>query len=301
MSDNLLGDFLRARRAAVRPGDVGMARHGMRRVAGLRREEVAVLAGVNADYYTRLEQGRERRPSAQVVEALGRALLMDADSVAHLHRLAGSVPGRANPSASPGRVSPALRALIDGYCDTPAFVTGPALDVLAANALAEALYSPFGRADNLAEMVFLDPAGRSFHSRWDRTAEAVVGHLREAEGLEPDNRRLRALVGGLSERSADFARLWNTHTVRGKTRAAKHFLHPDVGDLHLTYHAFDVREAPGQQLIVYHADPGSPSTEALRLLGSMHARPTGRPPEAMSRAARGTRSREEELGTSGCV
>ncbi|MFF2191422.1 helix-turn-helix transcriptional regulator [Streptomyces sp. NPDC058157] len=266
MSENHLGDFLRARRAAVGPGDVGMAHHGMRRVAGLRREEVAVLAGVNADYYTRLEQGRERRPSAQVVEALGRALLLDADTVAHLHRLAGSVPGRPSPAAA-SRVGPALRTLIDGYRDTPAFVTGPTLDILAANALTEALYSPFERADNLAAMVFLDPAGRSFHTRWDRTAEAVVGHLREAEGLDPRNGRLRALVGELSARSPDFARLWNTHTVRGKTRAAKHFLHPDVGHLHVTYHAFDVREAPGQQLIVYHADPDSPSFEALRLLG----------------------------------
>ncbi|MFF4498841.1 helix-turn-helix transcriptional regulator [Streptomyces sp. NPDC001546] len=273
MSDNHLGDFLRARRAAVRPGDVGMAHHGLRRVAGLRREEVAVLAGVNADYYTRLEQGRERRPSAQVVEALGRALLLDAAAVAHLHRLAGSVPGRPNPSAG-GRVSPALRTLIDGYCDTPALVTGPALGILAANALVKALYSPFERVDNLAEMVFLDPASRRFHTRWDRTAEAVVGHLREAEGLDPGSLRLRALVDGLSERSTDFARLWDTHTVRGKTRAAKHFLHPDVGDLHLTYHAFDVRGAPGQQLILYHAAPGSPSFEALRLLGSIHAQPT---------------------------
>ncbi|MFD9722693.1 helix-turn-helix transcriptional regulator [Streptomyces sp. NPDC059072] len=288
MSDNHLGDFLRARRAAVRPGDVGMTHHGMRRVAGLRREEVAVLAGVNADYYTRLEQGRERRPSAQVVDALGRALLLDTDAMAHLHRLAGTVRGRPN-SVAAGQVSPALRTLIDGYPHTPAFVTNPTLDILAANALAEALYSPFDRTDNLAAMVFLDPAGRSFHTRWDETAEAVVGHLREADGLEPGNPRLRALADGLSERSADFARLWNAHTVRGKTRAAKLFHHPDVGALHLTYHAFDIREAPGRQLIVYHAAPGSPSSEALRLLGSVHAT-SRRAPGTMDKASRDTRS-----------
>ncbi|AZM93843.1 helix-turn-helix transcriptional regulator [Streptomyces sp. W1SF4] len=269
MNDNHLGDFLRARRAAVRPGDVGMASHGTRRVAGLRREEVAVLAGVNADYYTRLEQGRERHPSAQVVDALSRALLLDADAAAHLHRLAGTVPAR--PHCAEGQADPALRELIDGYTDTPAVVTGPALDILAANALAEALYSPFRPADNLATMVFLDPAGRHFHAQWDHTAKAVVGHLREAEGLHPGHPRLRALVHALLARSADFARLWSTHTVRGKTRAAKHFRHPDVGALHLTYHAFDVRHAPGQQLIVYHAEPDSPSAQALRLLGSVHA------------------------------
>ncbi|MFJ5546262.1 helix-turn-helix transcriptional regulator [Streptomyces sp. NPDC093225] len=285
MSDNHLGDFLRARRAAVRPDDVGMASHGVRRVAGLRREEVAVLAGVNADYYTRLEQGRERHPSAQVVDALGRALLLDTDTVAHLHRLAGTAPSRPY-SAGAVRVDPALRTLIDGYPDTPAFVVDATLEILAANALAEALYSPFDRADNLAAMVFLDPAGRRFHARWDHTAEAVVGHLREAAGLEPGNPRLRALVGALTERSTDFARLWSTHTVRGKTRAAKHFLHPDVGALYLTYHAFDVRDAPGQQLIVYHADPAGPSAEALRLLGSVHA--TARSPGSPSSSSPAT-------------
>ncbi|MFD8544609.1 helix-turn-helix transcriptional regulator [Streptomyces sp. NPDC059649] len=270
MTDNQLGEFLRARRAAVRPDEVGMPSHGVRRVAGLRREEVAVLAGVNADYYTRLEQGRERHPSVQVVDALSRALLLDTDAQAHLHQLSGSARSQ-RPVAATDQVAPALRALMDGYPSTPAFVINPILDILAANTLAEALYSPFELTDNLARMVFLDPAGRPFHPRWDQTAETVVGHLRQASGLDPGSPRLRVLVGELSTRSTDFARLWNTHTVRGKTREDKHFHHPDVGGLTLTHHAFDVRDAPGQQLIIYHADHGSPSAEALSLLGSVHA------------------------------
>ncbi|MEV6777188.1 helix-turn-helix transcriptional regulator [Streptomyces syringium] len=269
MTDNQLGEFLRARRAAVRPDEVGMPSHGVRRVAGLRREEVAVLAGVNADYYTRLEQGRERHPSAQVVDALSRALLLDTDARTHLHHLSGTTPSQRTVAAT-DRVAPALRVLLDGYPSTPAFVINPTLDILAANILAEALYSPFALMDNLARMAFLDPAGRPFHTRWDRTAETLVGHLRQASGVDPGSPRLRVLVDELITRSPDFDRLWNTHTVRGKTRENKHFHHPDVGGLTLTYHAFDVRDAPGQQLIIYHAEPGSPSAESLSLLGSAH-------------------------------
>ncbi|MEU6554365.1 helix-turn-helix transcriptional regulator [Streptomyces sp. NPDC046915] len=273
MADNHLGEFLRARRAALRPQDVGMASYGVRKVPGLRREEVAVLAGVNADYYTRLEQGRERHPSAQVLDALGRVLQLDPDAHAHLHRLAGTAPS-SQFAHTTDRVSPALRQLMDGYPGAPAFVINPTLDVLAANALAQALYSPFEQADNLARMTFLDPAGRQFYTRWSGTAQATVGHLRRAAGFDPDNPRLRKLVGVLSEHSADFSRLWKAHAVRGKTQDAKHLLHPDVGPLTLTYLAFDVRDAPGQQLIIYQAESGSPSAEALNLLGSIHA--TGR-------------------------
>ncbi|MEV7090599.1 helix-turn-helix transcriptional regulator [Streptomyces sp. NPDC093085] len=270
MGENQLGEFLRARRAGVRPDDVGMASYGVRRVAGLRREEVAVLAGVNVDYYTRLEQGRERHPSPPVVDALARALRLDTDARTHLHRLAGTAPSRP-PAATPGRVDPALRVLLDGYPGTPALVIGPSLDILAANPLARAVYSPFDPMDNLARMVFLAPAGRPFHPRWDQTAEAVVGHLRQAYGIDPGNPELRGLVAELSARSADFAWLWETHTVRGKTLEHKYFHHPDVGALTLTYHAFDIRAAPGQQLIIYHAEPGGPDAEALTLLGSVHA------------------------------
>ncbi|MGH4035939.1 helix-turn-helix transcriptional regulator [Actinomycetota bacterium Odt1-20B] len=271
MDDNHLGDFLRARRAGLRPEDVGMTSHGARRVAGLRREEVAVRAGVNADYYTRLEQGRERHPSPQVVDALSRALRLDADARAHLYRLAGATPNDRPCGHAAEPVSPALRQLMDGYPNTPALVMSRTLDFLATNALADALYAPFTPADNLARMVFLDPAGRSFYADWDRSAQAAVANLRDATGFDPDHPRLRDLVRTLTEHSADFTRLWNAHTVRGKTRDAKHFLHPEVGPLALTYQAFDVREAPGRQLVIYHAEPGSPSAHSLTLLGSIHA------------------------------
>ncbi|MBP5942392.1 helix-turn-helix transcriptional regulator [Streptomyces acidiscabies] len=259
MTGNHLGEFLRARRATLAPGDIGMASHGVRRVAGLRREEVAVLAGMNADYYTRLEQGRERRPSPQVVEALGSALHLAPEARTHLHRLAGTTPNTLTPTTD--RVTPALRRLLDAHLDTPAFVVNRTLDILAANALTRALYSPFERLDNLARMTFLDPAGRYVNTRWESTAVSVVGHLREAAGPDPDNPRLRELVAALGE---DFARLWNTHTVHGKTSDTKHLRHPDVGPLTLTYQAFDVREAPGQQLVVYQAEPDS--LNALRRL-----------------------------------
>ncbi|MEU1672227.1 helix-turn-helix transcriptional regulator [Streptomyces roseifaciens] len=270
MTSNALGEFLRAHRARLRPGDVGLPSYGRRRVAGLRREEVAVLAGMNTDYYARLEQGREQSPSPQILDAISGALHMDPEARDHLYRLAGTLPDghRAQPRET---VSPVLSQLLSGYTNTPAIVLNPALDLLAANDLAEALFSPFGKADNLARMTFLDPAGRSFYAQWHQAAEAVVSSLRRATGLEPHYPRLHDLVRALTGTSEEFAGLWHSHTVYGKTHGAKELVHPEVGRLSLAYHSFDVRGAPGQQVVIYHAEPGSPSSQALCLLGSLNA------------------------------
>lgn len=279
MTSNDLGDFLRAHRARLRPDDVGLVSYGARRVAGLRREEVAVLAGMNSDYYARLEQGRERSPSPQILESISSALRMDDEAREHLFRLAGIAPDGARPQPRE-TVSTALRQLLDGYPNAAAFVLNPATDFLASNALADALFSPYEAMDNMARMTFLDPAARGFFTQWQRAAEAVVAGLRHATGLDPNYRRLHDVVDSLTEASEEFAALWSSHTVHGKTRDGKELVHPDVGPLDLTYQTFDVRGAPGQQLVIYHAAPDTPSAQALTLLGSLHAtRHQGSTPE----------------------
>ncbi|GAA0587533.1 helix-turn-helix transcriptional regulator [Streptomyces crystallinus] len=281
MTSSELGEFLRARRAQLAPEDVGLTSYRRRRVAGLRREEVAVLAGMNSDYYARLEQGRERHPSAQLLDALCRALRLDAEAREHAHRLAGTTP--AGLGAQPREtVSPLLRQLLDTQAHTPAFVVSPPLDLLAANTLAGALFSPFQAADNLARMTFLDPAAPIFFARWEQTAQATVAALRHATGLTPHYPRLDELVRTLCAASPPFSALWASHTVWGKTHDAKELVHPEVGPLSLTYQTFDVRGAPGQQLVIYHAEPGSPGAQALTLLGTLAATAARQPPSALA-------------------
>ncbi|MFE9247304.1 helix-turn-helix transcriptional regulator [Nocardiopsis sp. NPDC006938] len=268
-----LGEFLSARRSRLLPEDLGLVAYGRRRVPGLRREEVALLAGVSTDYYMRLEQGRERHPSTQVVEALARALDLDGDATEHLRRLAraeGRPRGRARRDT---RVSPHLARLLERWSDTPAFVLDHPLDVLARNRLAEALHSDFTLDDNLARMVFLDSAARRFHREWRRTASATVAELHRAMGLAPDDPRLNEVVGELALKSEEFRSLWARHDVRGKTGDAKPLHHSQAGALDLRYDSFTVNGAPGQQLIVYQAERGSDSEGALALLGSLHADP----------------------------
>lgn len=268
-----LGEFLSARRSRLLPEDLGLVTSGRRRVPGLRREEVALLAGVSTDYYMRLEQGRERHPSAQVVEALARALDLDEEAADHLRRLAdaeGQRPRQARRSTRATRVDPHLVRLLDRWSDTPAFVLDHALDVLVRNRLAEALHSDFALDDNLARMVFLDPVAHRFHRGWERTASAIVAELHRAAGLAPDDPRLNEVVGELSLKSTEFRSLWARHDVRGKTDDDKPLHHSEVGDLDLRYDSFTVNAAPGQQLIVYQAEQGSPSEGSLSLLGSLH-------------------------------
>ncbi|MEU0944235.1 helix-turn-helix transcriptional regulator [Streptomyces canus] len=273
-SDNRLGLFLRARRALVRPGDAGLPDGSRRRVAGLRREEVAVQAGVSTDYYVRLEQGRERNPSAQVVDALARVLRLEEDAVCHLHGLARPVADRSRVGRRPEAVSPALLRMMEGWHRTPAVVLDRCLTVVAHNVLGGALFAGHAHSGDLLRLVFLDPDARTFYPDWEPVAVNTVAALRAAAGTGYEDPRLVAAVGELSLRSAEFGRLWARHDIRRKTRESKRFRHPLVGELTLDYESLAVNSAPGQQLVVYQAEPGSPSEQALALLGSLAAAET---------------------------
>ncbi|OLT19482.1 transcriptional regulator [Pseudonocardia sp. CNS-139] len=270
MGTNPLGEFLRAHRQALHPQDVGLPPAGRRRTPGLRREELAVLAGISTDYYVRLEQGRERSPSDQVVGALARALSLDPDSSAHLHLLARP----ARPAfRSVERASPELRELLESWPDNPAFVLGRFNDVLMRNRMAAALYGDMAITDNLAKTIFLDPAARRFYGNWEYVARTVAANLRAAAGADVGHPRLVALVGELSAGSPEFRELWARHEVRSKRAEPKVFQHSRVGTLTLTHQSFAVNGAPGQQLIVYHAAPDSPSAQALAGLAGLAASP----------------------------
>ena len=269
MTSTDLGVFLKARRGSIQPPQAGLADLPGRRVPGLRREEVAMLAGVSVDYYTRLEQGRERNPSPAVLNALSGALNLDTDLREHLFRLADLAP--AIYQAERDDVDPALQTLLSAWAHTPAIIINRQLDILASNELADALYSGFRRTDNIAVMTFVDPAGRDFFTERQRATEACVANLRLALGHPGVFERVQRLVALLHGESAEFRVLWNRHDVRGKTRDTKAFHHPNVGALELDYNAFDVRSAPGQQLVVYQAAAGTPSADKLRLLGSLAA------------------------------
>lgn len=263
-----LASYLKARRAQVTPADVGLEPGSGRRVPGLRREEVALLAGVSVDYYARLEQGRERNPSPSVLNALANALGLDEHQREYLFRVTGLIP-TARTKSGP---APSLQGLLDMWPHTPAMVLSRRLDVLSHNALAAALYSDFAQVDNVARMTFLDPAARRFFRTWDTATEAVVAQLRLSLSFVDASEDVCRLVVELSEASTRFRELWARHDVRGKTHATKTLHHTSVGELAFDVHAFDVKAGPpGHQLVVYHAAPSSPTGEKLQLLASLQA------------------------------
>ena len=264
-----LGAFLRARRAAVTPEEAGFPGGGHRRVAGLRREEVALLAGLSADYYTRLEQGRERTPSTQVVEALAEALQLNDDGRRHLYRLSNHIPGEK--ARTDENVDPALLDLMAAWPNNPAIVYNLAYDVLASNGIADALFHNWAHSRNLLQIVFTDPGARTFYRDWDMVARNSVAGFRVNHGRSPNHPRIRTVLQQLVIQAPEFKKLWERHDTRAKSLEHKRFYHHDVGELTLAMQTFDVRSSPGQELVVYHAAPDSNSAHALTLLGTLSA------------------------------
>jgi transcriptional regulator with XRE-family HTH domain len=268
MASSELGAYLRSRRGQVTPGQAGLPDDGHRRVPGLRREEVAMLAGVSIDYYVRLEKGRDRSPSAQVLDALAVALHLTEDARQHLFRLAGLSP-RPQTTAAADRVDPSLLQLMSAWPDNPAVVYNRAFDVLASNVLADALFHSWTHSRNLMHIVFTDPRARTFYRDWDEVARNSVAGFRLGYGIAPGDPRIRQVLAELLSGSPAFAELWASHDARGKALETKRLHHDDVGPLTLTMQTFEVRSSPGQELVIYHAEPGSAGSDALALLGSL--------------------------------
>ena len=269
-------DFLVSRRARITPRQAGLAFYGgNRRVPGLRREEVALLAGVSADYYTRLEKGNLAGVSDGVLEAIAAALKLDEAERLHLldlARAANTSPARAARRQVAKHVRPAIQLILDGMSDIPAFVRNGRLDILAVNALGRALYSPvfttLGHPVNLARFRFLDPAARDFYPDYAASARTTVELLRTEAGRDPFNTSLTGLIGELSTRSEEFRVLWAAHDVRLHRTGLKHFRHPAVGTLDLMFEAMALEADEGLTLTAYTAEPGTPSHDGLRLLAS---------------------------------
>jgi transcriptional regulator with XRE-family HTH domain len=260
---NALGDFLRARREQVSPKDVGIEAGGFRRVPGLRREEVATLAGISADYYLRLEQGRDRNPSVQVLEALARVLQLTEAAAAHLLRLSGHLP---RPPLLDSLVPDSIVQLIEGWPNNPAYVMSKFMDVLAVNALAAALSPNYRVGGNMVRALFLDPAERALRRDWEALTEEGVALLRANVGTDLSDPRLVELVDEMSAASERFRVLWSRHDVRRKRDRVHHLTHPVVGDLDLQANKLLISGTDGLMLVVLHAVPGSRDAAVLGAL-----------------------------------
>lgn len=272
-------DFLTTRRAKITPEQVGLPAGMKRRVAGLRRSEVAALAGVSIEYYTRLERGSISGASPEVLDALARALLLDDAERAYLFDLAHAASPVARP---PKRRSPkcwtphrSLQWVLDGFTAGPAFVRNGRMDLLATNLLARAFYADVfdmpGQPPNLARFTFLDERAYQFYPDWDSFAEVTVAILRTEAGRDPHNKELHDLIGALGTRSAGFRRLWAGHNVRHHGAGFKTFRHPVVGEMTLAYEGVSMEAEPGLSITTYVAEPGSPDAERMQLLASWAA------------------------------
>lgn len=278
---NEIRDFLTTRRARLTPTEAGLPDYGgRRRVPGLRREEVALLAGMSVEYYTRFERGNASGVSELVLEGITRALQLDEAERTHLYDLVRA----ANDGARPVRRRPAIRAqnvrantqrLIDAMTGVPALVQNGRLDVIATNALARTLFSEMyvqpQRPVNFARFLFLEPRAHAFYRDWDESADQLVSLLRAETGRTRDDRAFSDLIGELSTKSDVFRKLWGAHAVREHLTGTKHFHHPDVGDLDLSYEAMELSNQRGLQLVAWTAEPSTSSEDALRLLGSLAA------------------------------
>src|SRR6478735_6767231 len=265
---NALGDYLRARRGQVRPEDVGLVPGSRRRVQGLRREELATLAGISSEYYLRLEQGRDKNPSAQILDALARALRLDVKATEYLHQLASSASGRRDRARAESAADGSAE-LIEQFA-MPAIVAGRCLDVLAANSIARALSPGFAPGRNFLRWRLLEPAARELFVDWEEATDVAVSGLREAAGTDPDDPRLQSLIEELSAASKRFRELWARADV-GYRIGVLHMRHPKVGDLHLHRYRLNIPHSGGQHMLIYRADVGSASAEALEALRSMAA------------------------------
>jgi transcriptional regulator with XRE-family HTH domain len=265
---NQLGEFLRARRELVTPERAGIPVVGVRRVPGLRREEVAMLAGISADYYLRLEQGRDRHPSPQVLESIARVLQLDAEATAYLLDLGVPRPRRGVRRRRPETVPDHTVRFVE-QLPFPAFVEGRFLDVLAANALAAALSPRLAVGGNRLRDFFLDPAERELFPHWELAGAGLVAGFREAVGTDIDDPRVVELVGELTLASPAFGRIWARHDVRPRQGAAMVFHHPQVGELRVDREKLAVSGTDGMMIVVYHAEPGTEGAEKLRLLAAL--------------------------------
>jgi transcriptional regulator with XRE-family HTH domain len=266
---NALGDYLRARRQQVRPEDVGLVPGARRRVAGLRREELAMLAVISAEYYLRLEVGRDKHPSPQVIDALARALRLDAKATQHVHQLATQTGGDTPEQEA---AAYALAEVINDFA-MPAILANRYQDVLAANPIARALSPEFTPGRNFLRWRLLDPAARELYVDWEKSTEGPVSGLRELSGLCPNDARMKALIAELLTESTRFCELWS-HAEVGYRLGINHLHHPQVGDLYLHRHRLNAPYPGGDHVVMFRAEPGSDSARALETLRSMCAAPT---------------------------